>query len=169
MYLLIHEGTNLYVPCRCWRGKWRHPLSPRRSFYLFILFIVMVSWNWILFRVVISQRRLWPMRVVWQPGADRGWLVLPFVFLPDWLNVTHTSSLHPKKTKIKRLESPQSLRPGLPSATITNLIYGLFLLTAGRNRRRVIWREKMSEWKSHGKRRGESGDKGVKSQEGRSR
>lgn len=120
MYSLIHEGTNLYVPCRCWRGKWRHPPSPwrpRRGFFFFYCNSVM-KLDFV--RVVIAL-----MSVVWRPGGQRN--ACSAFCLPPWLTACHPHSVTSPGKQKNLWKSPRSLRPGLPSATITNLIYCLVL------------------------------------------
>lgn len=107
-------------------------------------------------RVVIPQRDH-DQCVEYGGWADRGRLVLPFVFLPNWLNVTLISSLHPKNKndwKARRASGqgfPQP--PSLISFTASS--------SDSSQKQRESNLEKMREWRSHRKkRRGESGDKG---------
>lgn len=96
MYSLIHESTNVYVPCCCLGGKWRHPLSSgqrKRRFFFFVI----ASWNWILFESSFHKRP-WPMHVVQRPKGQRK-ACSAFVSVPDWLDVNLTLSLRRPNNK----------------------------------------------------------------------
>lgn len=109
-------------------------------------------------RVIISQRGR-DRCVLYGSRADRGRLVLPFVFLRDWLNVTLTSSLHPKNKKKKGWKARRASGQGFPQPP------SLISFTASSSDRRQKQTESNLEKMRESRRKkrkkgGESGDKG---------
>lgn len=125
---IIHAFCVIYVLAYSWRHKrvcvvsllgrqikTSAEFTAAEKKLLFYFFIIMRSWNWIVYESSFHNETVTDVCCAAR-RADRERLVQPFVFLSDWLNVTLTSSLHPKKKHSKReknpLESLQSLGPG---------------------------------------------------------
>lgn len=185
---IIHAICVIYVFAYSWRHKsvyavsfaeevnegisWVHD-GWGEAFILFVcFFIIIVSWNWILYEPLFHKET---MTVAWckAAGADRRWLVLPFC-LPPWLTECHSHSVTSPEKKIKKKNTAEKAHRasgrGFPQPP--SLISFSAWSSDRRQKQTESNLEKMREWRSQRKkkkkRRGESGDKGW-SQEADSR
>lgn len=91
-------------------------------FFFLLLFIVIVSRNWILLESSFHKETMTDAWCMAAEHTEEGLFCLLFPSLTDWMSdsLRHFTPTTKKKEK-------ESLGPGLPSATITNLIYRLVL------------------------------------------
>lgn len=103
---IIHTICVIYVFAYSWKhkcvcvlllGRQMKTSAEFRAAKEEIVFIVTVSWNWILFESSFHKRP-WPMHVVWRLRGQRK-ACSAFVSVPDWLDVNLTSSLHRPNNK----------------------------------------------------------------------